>query len=196
MTWIYEVFVEIEKTAWRQVKSCCDGHAEYSQSGAWIQVQTEFKPGAQLTITRAFQITVEPKDTTTTLLKTSRHEWPKIPLSLWILDFPHCLEKPAVQQTHHSHSTESTPANAARHWVKPSKLVRVMQGHQLFMLNLSFRMVVSSHPSYFHRCPVLHIAHPPLYVSWMALPSHPHTTASLYLCINLIVTHLILHIDI
>jgi len=37
---------------------------------------------AQLTITRAFQITVEPKDTTTTLLKTSRHKWPKIPLSL------------------------------------------------------------------------------------------------------------------
>jgi len=40
-----------------------------------------------------------------------------------------------------------------------------MQGHQLFMLNLSFRMVVSGHPSYFHRCPVLHIAHPVPYVS-------------------------------
>ena len=44
--------------------------------------------------------------------------------------------------------------NASRHRVKPSKLVRVAwERHQLFMLNLlhcQFRMVVSSHPSYFY----------------------------------------------
>jgi len=118
---------------------------------------------------------------------------PTLALNPWLsaLFGEACRAANAPQPLHWVHSS-----HAAQHWVKPSKLVRVMQGHQLFMLNLSFRMVVSSHPSYFHRCPVPHIAHPPLYVSWMALPSHPHTTASLYLCINLIVTHLILHIDI
>ena len=60
-----------------------------------------------------------------------------------------------AQQTSHCRSwPRRSLINAARYWVKTSKLVRVTQDHQLSVLNLSycqFRMVASSHPSYFHR---------------------------------------------
>jgi len=186
MTWIYEVFVEIEKTAWWQVKIMlwwpCQVQPKRSMnlSADWIQARCSAYNHA------CFSNHCQTQGHNHNSLEDIKAQMAKNPaltLNPWL-------------STLFGEARCAANAPQPLHWVKPSKLVQVMQGHQLFMLNLSFQMVVSSHPSYFHRCPVPHIAHPPLYVSQMALPSHPHTTASLYLCINLIVTHLILHIDI